>query len=64
MFIKVYEIHLKEKLLDLWALDLKPLQNTFLVTFLNVVFRNDKRLTSRLHYTVKRKRLPQKITVK
>ena len=40
------------------ALNLKPLQNTFLVTFLNVVFWNDKHLISRLHYIVKQKGLP------
>ena len=28
----------------------KPLQNTFLVIFLNVFFRNDKNLFSQLHY--------------
>ena len=43
---------------ELWAPDLKPLQHTFLVTFLNVVFRNDRHPISRLHYIVKRKRLP------
>ena len=48
---KTYEI----KFLELWTLDLKPLQNTFLVTFLNLVFRNDEHLFSRLHYNVKRK---------
>ena len=37
-------------MLKLWALDLKPQQNTFLVTFLNVVFQNDKHLFSRPHY--------------
>ena len=58
MYIKVYEQHMKEKFLDLWGLDLKALQNTLLVTFLNVVFRSDKHLFSRLHYNVKRKRLP------
>ena len=28
----------------------KPLQNTFLVIFLNVFFQNDKNLFSQLHY--------------
>ena len=51
MYIKVYEIHTKENVLEQWqqwVLDLKHLQNTFLVTFLNVIFRNGKHLIARL----------------
>ena len=51
---------MKNFFLKLWALHLKPLQNTFLVTFLNVIFRNDKHLFSRLHYVLKQK----KVTIK
>ena len=47
---------MKKIFLKLWALDLKPLQNAFLVTFPNIVFRNDKYLISRLHYIVQRKK--------
>ena len=58
MYIKVSEKDKKSKFLELLTLDLKHLQNTVLVTFLNAVFRNDKHLFSRLHYIVNRKRLP------
>ena len=44
---------MKQKFIELWVLDFKPLQNTFLVTFLIVAFRIDKHLFSRLHYIVK-----------
>ena len=49
-----------KKFLELRAIDLKTLLNTFLATFLNVVFRNEKHLISRLHYIVKTK----KVTIK
>ena len=57
MYIKVHEVHMKEIFFDYEPLTWKPVQHTFLVTFFNVVFQNDKHLISRLHYIVKRKRL-------